>query len=235
MGYARQLGSLVVMAGFLVLTTATKQKRSEPAPDAAAASGSSAITAPAADAAPNDVDPRAVASTLGCASKVANAGCSLLDDFATASTWTQFPLSDDVWFGETNGIGGIADGKKELLYLQVTRRAGGFSASAHTLIAEDPKSAQDAAKLLAATRLGNPLPTSAAGTFMRSSSGGAMLPLLRTRGASQTLVQTPPQVFIRAKGDRVLIVEYTGNFLAHESAKGPGSALAWVGEVYRLR
>jgi hypothetical protein len=59
--------------------------------------------------------------------------------------------------------------------------------------------------------------------------------IVKTSGRSQALSQKPMQVYLRAKGDRLLLVEHTGNFLGHEPGKGPGSALAWVAELHRLR
>src|SRR5260221_14471884 len=98
MRWARQVGSLAVIAGFLAFTTAT----SKPKKSTGEASTPSALPSSTASAGPADVDPAAVWAALGCASKAGNVGCKLLDEFAAAATPE---LGDAVWFGETNAIG----------------------------------------------------------------------------------------------------------------------------------
>jgi hypothetical protein len=230
----RQVGSLIVMAGFLAFTTATSKpkKGSGTEQDAAASSA----TAPLQPAAPLDIDPAAISAKLGCDSKPANVGCGLLREFDLASAFVDLPLANAVWFGESHAIGGLADGKKELFFFQASGSSAGFVGSARTLVPENTKEAQDAAKLLFATKSGAGLPGSAAAEFMRNSVPfGGRKPIVRTRGKSQVLAGTPTQVYIRLRGERLIIVEHTGNFLSHESAKGPGSALAWVSELFPMR
>jgi hypothetical protein len=237
MSRARQVGSLLVMAGFLAFTTATSKPRKDVEGGAAEASAplSTAPTSTSTQAAPPpDVDPTAIATTLGCDSKPGNVGCKLLKDFDTADVWSGLPIAETVWFGETNAIGGIADGKKVFFYLQVSGGPLGFTGAAHTLLPDNAREAQDAVKLLTATRLGSSVPNSEALKFMQTPSGGRRT-IVRTRGRSQAFAETPSVVFIRARGDRLLVVEHSGNFLSHESGKGPGSALAWVAELNLLR
>lgn len=242
MSLARNAGSLFVMAGFLALTTATsKPKKSNPGGDVDAAPVTPVPTAPTAPIAPKatspaDLEPLAVLVSLNCGAKPGNLGCRLLEEFQNADTWVDLPITETVWFGESHAIGGIADGKKELFFLQVGGSSAGFSGAARTLLPDNAREAQDAFKLLAATRAGAALPNSEAAKFMRTATPPAgKRPIVKTRGKSQAFLQTPTQVYIRAKGDRLLLVEHTGNFLSHESAKGPGSALAWVAELHRLR
>jgi hypothetical protein len=233
MSRARQVGSLLVMAGFLAFTTATSKPKKDV--DSGAADAAPAPTSTATqNTSPADVDPIAIATTLGCESKPGNVGCKLLKEFDSADTWVGLPIAETVWFGETNAIGGIADGKKEFFYVQVSGGPLGSTGAAHTLLPDNAREAQDAVKLLTATRLGNTVPNSEAWKFMKTPSGGRRT-ILKTRGKSQTFAETPPAVFIRARGDRLVIVEHTGNFIAHESGKGPGSARAWVAELHLLR
>jgi hypothetical protein len=233
MSRARQVGSLLVMAGFLAFTTATSKPKKDV--DSGAADGAPPPTSSSTqNTSPADIDPIAIATTLGCDSKPGNVGCKLLKDFDAADTWVGLPIAETVWFGETNAIGGIADGKKEFFYLQVSGGPLGFTGAARTLLPDNAREAQDAAKLLTATRLGTTVPNSEALKFMKTPSDGRRT-ILKTRGKSQSLSETRPQVFIRARGDRVFIVEHTGNFISHESGKGPGSALAWVAELNLLR
>jgi hypothetical protein len=233
MSRARQVGSLLVMAGFLAFTTATSKPKKDVDSGAADAAPSPSSTS-TLNTSPADIDPNAIATTLGCDSKPGNIGCKLLKDFDAADTWVGLPIAETVWFGETNAIGGIADGKKEFFYLQVSGGPLGFTGAAHTLLPDNAREAQDAVKLLTATRLGSTVPSSEALKFMKTPSGGRRT-ILKTRGKSQSLSETPPQVFIRARGDRLFIVEHTGNFISHEGGKGPGSALAWVAELNLLR
>jgi hypothetical protein len=231
MSRARQVGSLLVMAGFLAFTTATSKPKKDTsgAPDAAAAAPSaSASTSPA------DVDPLAISTTLGCSGKPGNAGCRLLREFDVAETWVDLPVVETVWFGESFAIGGLADGKSELFFLQASGGPLGFSGAARTLLPDNAREAQDAFKLLTATRSGGTVPNSEALKFMRTAVA-AKRTIVKTRGKSQAFADTPTQVYIRAKGDRLLVVEHTGNFLSHEQGKGPGSSLAWVAELFRLR
>jgi hypothetical protein len=231
MSRARQVGSLLVMAGFLAFTTATSKPKKDggAAPDAASAAPSaSQSTSPA------DVDPTQIASTLGCSGRPGNVGCRLLKEFEGADTWVDLPVVETVWFGESHAIGGLADGKSELFFFQASGGPLGFSGAAQTLLPDNAREAQDAFKLLAATRAGGTVANSEALKFMRTPASGRRT-IVKTRGKSQALAETPTQVFVRAKGDRLLVVEHTGNFLAHETGKGPGSALAWVAELFRLR
>lgn len=228
---------MLLMAGFLGLTTATSKPKKDASPDAGAAIPPPAPPAPApTSTSPADIDPLAILLTLNCGSKPGNAGCRLLEEFQSADVWVDLPITETVWFGESNAIGGLADGKKELFFLQVGGSAAGFSASARALLPDNAREAQDAFKLLAATKTGGSVPNSEAAKFMKAASPAATKrSIVKTRGKSQAFLQTPAQVYIRAKGDRLLLVEHTGNFLAHDSAKGPGSALAWVAELHRLR
>lgn len=232
MSRARQVGSMLVMAGFLAFATATSKPKKDPAGGDAAA----AAPPPPTSTSPDDIEPLRIFVTLGCAAKPANAGCALLKEFETAATWVALPISDEVWFGEAHAIGGIADGKKELFFFQVGVTPAGVVGSARTLLPDNAREAQDAAKLLAATRAGLAVPSSQAATFMKTSSPPAgRRNIVKSRGTSQAFAQTPTQIFIRAKGDRLLLVEHTGNFLGHDTPKGPGSALAWVSELFLVR
>ena len=232
---ARQVGSLLVMAGFLAFTTGTSRKDKEPKRDAdSGVDAPPAASSASVNAAPADIDPTTVSLTLGCAGRAGNAGCALLREFDSADPLVNLPSVETVWFGESHAIGGLADGKSELFYVQVNSGALGLTGASRTLLPDNAHEAQDAFKVLAAARAGTTVQNSEALTFMKTPLDGKRT-IVKTRGKSQAFAETPPQVFIRAKGDRLLVVEHTGNFIAHESGKGPGSALAWVAELFRLR
>lgn len=234
MSRARQVGSLLVMAGFLAFTTATSRPKKDAGGEGGADATAPAVSATSTNGPPADVDPVAISATLGCTGRPGNAGCALLREFDGADIWADLPVVETVWFGESHAIGGLADGKSELFFVQVNGGPLGFTGTARTLLPDNAREAQDAFKLLAATRAGTTLPNSDALKFMKTPVDGKRT-IVRTRGKSQAFAETPTQIFIRAKGDRLLIVEHTGNFLAHENGKGPGSALAWVSELFRLR
>ena len=85
-------------------------------------------------------------------------------------------------------------------------------------------------------KVNSTVPNSEALKFMRGvTPSNVRKGIAKTRGRSQTFLQSSVPIYIRAKGDRLLIVEFSGSLLGHESAKGPGSALAWVGELFRFR
>jgi hypothetical protein len=236
MSRARQVGSLLVMAGFLALTTATSKPKKDTDATPSATPPVAPVPTPSASASagPADVDPNAIATTLGCEGRPGNVGCKLLKDFETADAWSGSPVPETVWFGESNAIGGIADGKKEFFYLQASGGPLGFTADVHTLMPDNAREAQDAVKLLTALRLGSTVPGSKALEYMKIPASGRRT-IVKTNGKSQVLATTPPQVFIRQRGDRLYVVEHNGNFIAHETGKGPGSALAWVAELIMLR
>jgi hypothetical protein len=237
---ARQIGSLLVMAGFLAFTTATSRPKKDTNSDAdGGADGTNGTSVPApstsaANAPPPDVDPTTIAQALGCAARAGNAGCALLREFDAAGPLFDLPSVETVWFGETHAIGGLADGKAEMFYLQISSGALGLTGAGRTLLPDNAHEAQDAFKVLAAARAGTPVASSDAAAFMKTPLDGKRT-IVKTRGKSMAFAETPPQVFIRAKGDHLLVVEHTGNFIAHQSGKGPGSALAWVAELFRLR
>jgi hypothetical protein len=95
------------------------------------------------------------------------------------------------------------------------------------------KEKDDSTKLLAATKIGGTIPNSEAAKFMRTAPPpGGMHALVKTLGKSHTLRDT--SVFLRKRGDRVLMVEYSGTPLGH-GGSNPTSADGWAGEVWRLR
>ncbi|HSO32823.1 MAG TPA: hypothetical protein VLT33_09905 [Labilithrix sp.] len=221
------------MIGFVAFTTATSKPKkndagSRPAPDPPSTPTSPLSTTPA------DLDVNALNLTLACAAKPTNPGCRLLKEFDFGETWVDLPALDTLWYGEINGIGGVADAKKELYFLQAGAGSGGFFGAARTLTADNAKELADAQKLLAAVKVNSTVPNSEALKFMRGATpSNVRKGIAKTRGRSQTFLQSSVPTYIRAKGDRLLIVEFSGSLLGHE--KGPGSALAWVGELFRVR
>jgi hypothetical protein len=231
----RKVASCAVMVGFMAMNAGTSKPRPAGLDGAAtAAAATSATTTATATAAttPPDVDVGAMRTTLACGAKATLAGCKLLDDFDGADEWRDVPTADTVFYGETNGIGGAGDGQKEFFFLQVEAVPGSIQGAARTLIPETPKEKDDCTKLLAATRAGNALAGSPAVTFMRGRPPGKHT-VVKSAGKSQTLSGT--HVFMRRKGDRVLIVEYLNGVALGHGGKTNVQANGWVAELFLLR
>ena len=239
MSRARSVGSFLVMLGFVAFTTATSKPKKNDA-------GTTTTNTPTFDppstptppinAIPVDVDLATLNIVLSCNAKPTNPGCRLIKEFDAADVWFDLPVVDTLWYGEINGVSGAAEGKKELFFVQAGSGSGGFFGAARTLTADNPKELGEAQKLLTAVKLGTTLPNNDALRFMRGATPlNVRRGIARTRGRSQTFLQNPIPVYIRAKGDRLLIIEFSGSFIGHGGGKGPGSALAWVGELFRVR
>jgi hypothetical protein len=237
MSRARQVGSLLVIIGFSAFTMATSKPKKE---TSSSSSGESFTPAPptpttTSPISPVDIDALVVHTTLGCNGRAGNPGCKLLKEFDTADVWVDLPV-DQLYFGETFAIGGVADGKKELFFFLAASGAGRFVGSARTLFTDNAKEAADAQKLLTASKAGTAVANSEAAKFMHTAApAGGSRTIVKTRGRSQALLQFPTQVYIRAKGDHILVVEFTGAPLGHDSTRGPGPALGWVSELFRVR
>jgi len=236
MSRARNVGSLLVMLGFVAFTTATSKPKKNDAGSTTNTPDPLTRPTPPLNATPVDVDLTTMNIVLGCNAKPTNPGCRLLKEFEVADPWLDLPVIDTLWYGEINGIGGAAEGKKELFFVQAGSGSGGFFGAARTLAPDNPKELADALKLLAAVKVNSTVPNSDARKFMAAATPlNVRRGIVRTRGRSQTFLQNPVPFYLRAKGDRLLIVEFSGSFIGHETAKSPGSALAWVGELFRVR
>jgi hypothetical protein len=224
------------MIGFVAFTTATSKPKKNDAGTTTTTPDPLSTPTPPLNTTPADVDLTTLNIVLSCNAKPTNPGCKLLKEFEVADVWFDLPVVDTLWYGEVNGISGAAEGKKELFFVQAGSGSGGFFGAARTLTADNPKELADAQKLLAAVKVNSTVPGSDALRFMRTATPlNVRRGIAKTRGRSQTFLQNPVPVYLRAKGDRLLIVEFSGSFIGHETAKGPGSALAWVGELFRVR
>lgn len=231
---ARHVASFFVVLGFTVMLAATsKPKKGDDAPPTATATAKNA-PALAGAGVPADVDIVLVTTASGCDKKPTHAGCKLLKEFDAADPYVDMPKTKVVWYGESYGLGGAGDGKVEPFFVQVAPTSAGFGASARSLIPENAKEKKDAADLLAAVKAGRAQPTSAAADFMRNAAPPhGMLNVVLTKGRSHVLVDTPPKVFLRRTGNRLLVLEYSGSPLGHDSAGG-AAASAWIAETWLL-
>lgn len=224
-----------MMVGFLALTTATSKPKKTSSFDAGTVTPTvpTTVATPTSEplgASPADVDVVQINNSLGCSRTSTKPNCRLLTEFDDATTWSDMPILDSVWFGESIGIGGDADGKKDFFFMQI----GAGSTPATFLAAEaslDPgneKEKQEATRLLWTTKAGGAAPNSEVAKFMRRHSLDRKL-VQMTRGKSHKLQGIT--VFVRKKGPRVLLVEYNnGSTITHTI----GGAKAWVAELWKL-
>jgi hypothetical protein len=222
MSRTRPLLSLAVIALFLGFTTASSKPKKEDA---------TTSDAPAVA----DLDLAALTKTLGCDKKPTHAGCKLLAEFGGASAALDLSGADSVWYGETVGIGGAADGKTDFYFLQVGTQGGLLKGSARSLLPENPKETDDATRLLAATKGGSSLPSSDAAKFIRTATPPrGKETISKTHGTSSKL--SASSHYVRRSGDRLLIVEYDGTPIDHGTANiHRPSGDAWVAELWKLR
>lgn len=229
----RHVASALILASFLAFNTATSKgpSSSSSSPSPASSVGGSLSSVP-------DVNIGSLRASLGCDKNPSLEGCRVLTDFEGADPLTALPSEGrDVWYGESHGLGGAANGNKELFFLQLENSSGSTAGSARSLIPENPTETADATTLLATVKRGAAAPKrSPAADFMRTAASPKGPHMLQaTMGKSATLADpSGVKVFLRQKGDRVLIVEWEkGNLLGH--AKGGAGAVAWCAELWKLK
>ena len=228
----RAFASFGVIAGFTLMLAATSKPKGESSGStssgATGTSGGTSITNPA------DIDLVLVTSVTGCDKKTTSVGCKLLKDFDQADTYVDMPASKVVWYGESYALV-TTDGTKEPFFANIEKTATGFGGAARSLIPENPKEKKDADDLLAASKSARAVPTSEAAKFMRSvAPPGGLRNIVKTKGRSHAFVEAPTKVYLRRIGDRLLILEYSGSPLGHDSAGGV-VATAWISQTWILK
>ncbi len=227
----RKVGTLTLMAGFLVLTTATSKPK-KTGSSTSSSSSSSSSSSGTYNNRPSDLDVILLNSVLGCSRSSVRPGCKLLQEFDDASTWVDVPAAESVYYGETIGIGDVMDGKRLYYFLQIGAGGPGqFTGAARELYPDNQKERDDAARLLLAVHVGSTAPGSEAAKFMHTSqptTGRSVLTL--TNGKSHKLGLT----YLRKKGNRVLFVEYSGGSPLGDPNRPGRTATAWVGELFKL-
>lgn len=228
---SRHIASLFVVIGFTVMLAATSKPKKDDAPPQPTAKNAPVVPGVGV---PVDIDIVNVTMATGCDKKPAHAGCKLLRDFDGAEPYVDMPKTKVVWYGESIGLGGAGDAKVEPFFVQVAPTQAGFGASARSLIPENAKEKKDAADLLAAVKVGHSIPASEAAAFMRNATPPhGMLNVVLTKGRSHALVETPTKVYLRRTGNRLLVLEYSGSPLGHDSAGG-AVASGWIAETWLL-
>lgn len=247
----RHLGGLAVLGAFLAFNTATSKAPSPglgPGPTPVYADAAAVEAAPPAHSSAKDLDVPAATSAL-CTGR-AGEPCRILGEFATATELKDLPATgQDVWFGFSYAIGGSADKKRELFFLQIQRgytpspeptldpAVLDVSGSARALVPDDATEEKDAVALLMALRKGDPAPAgNKAAEYMRTNAPKDWRAMVKTTGASIGVLTGTgePHVFVRKAGARVLVVEYDGGKLLGHVDKGI-TAKAWIAELWKLK
>src|SRR5688572_18295301 len=162
----RHAASALVLASFLAFNTATSKSGSS-----GSSTSSSTVGPVGTPSSTPDLNISSVQSALGCAAKPSSQGCRILNEFDGADPLTALPSSGrDVWYGESYGVGGSADDKRELFFLQLEKTPSGERlGSARSLIPENAGEVTDANAVLSAARRGASSPKgSRAADFMRT-------------------------------------------------------------------
>lgn len=246
----RHLATTAVLGAFLALNTATS-KRPVPGggPGPAPVYADAAIAAPAlphATAADLDV----AAATRALCTGRAGDPCRILAEFASATELKELPATgQDVWFGFSYALGGTADKRRELFFLQIQRgytpspdpaldsAVLDVSGSARTLTPDGAAEDKDAIALLMALRKGDPAPpANKAAEYMTTNAPKQWRAIVGTAGGSLALLTdaSAPHIFVRKSGKRVLVVEYDRGKLFGHADKGL-FAKAWCAELYKLQ
>ncbi|MBX3233112.1 MAG: hypothetical protein KIT84_13160 [Labilithrix sp.] len=232
----RDVLSFAVLAGFTSMLAGTSKSKStspEPAPSAAALPAETSMTVEKMATQP-DVSLAAVSVLARCATEKTHPACRLLKDFEAAPTYTE-TAATVLWFGESIGIGGAGDTTKEPLFVTLELSPSGLAGAARVLLYDDAAERKDGDALLAAVKQGKTIPTSKAAKLMRTAPpANGPLKLAKTKGRSLAFVETPPKVYVRKSGDRLLVLEYDpDSSLAHDSRSL--SAKAWIAEAWLVR
>jgi hypothetical protein len=251
MDWKRHLGSAAVLAAFLAFNTATSKAPSGSSGGSSGGSGTSTVTGKTSSA--PDLDIGNTSAALGCVGGAAaggkkSEGCRVLNDFVSAGPLADLPTSGEkVWVGYSYAVGGSGDGKREYFFLQLKPgrtsplaplpddAALDISGAARSLLPENPAEERDTGALVTALRAGSPAPAgNAAAAFVRTARPpDGYRSVVRTTGASVAIMSPGPlYAYIRKIDNRVLVIEYDGNLLAHKS--GGAQAKAWCSELWAL-
>jgi hypothetical protein len=242
MDWKRHASSIAILAGFLGLTTATQQRRSE-----FDATPSPPIPVAPVVATPKDLDVDAAIKALGCTGKHTDA-CRILEEFKTATTPTDFPKTgQDLWVGESFPLKGAAGVDREPNFLQLqpgaianatipTSALLDVQGSMRSLIPDNATEKADSDAVLDALRHKRPVPKgSKAIDYMRTSPPKSGFRTMLRAGTSVGMLvdRAYTYSYYRVSGDRLLVVEYdSGAPLTHMTG-GP-SAEAWCTELWKV-
>lgn len=205
----RTLLSLAVVMAFALMSTATSRP-------------------PKSSATIPDLDLDRVRAAAGCAGN-ATAGCRLLEEFAAAAAYDP-PKNEAFWYGETIGLDGTTEVRSPF-YLRISDAGGG----ARAVILDRQKYVDDASALLVATKEGRAVFGNEVAAIVRGPFPGGAKELVRTNGRSVSFATTPPRVYIRKSGARVLILEYDGQPFGYERfGSEPRKVSVWIAETWPL-
>lgn len=228
--------SFAVVCGFTLMLAGTSKSKTDnsstpPPPTPTSNTNPTPTTQPVSGS--PDVDLTTVNALVGCP-KSGHPACRLLTDFALGTPYNDTPASPNnvVWYGETTGMGGAGNFKKEFFFVQVEGTPSGPNASPRSLIPGNAKETKEASDLVAALRNNKPLPNNSALTYIKTTGGSNMKPLMKSAGTSTEFqTELPRMTYMRRNGNRLLILEYTGTSLGH-GGTGATSANGWIAETW---
>ena len=203
---------------------------------------------------PKDLDVEDRTSSVKCKSDDDRKGCSCLADFDKAKTFDDFP--DDgstLWVGRTYALGGSGDGTKQYFFMQL--KAGkaedeaietaklkaeavlDFKGSVHALFPENDDEETDAKAVVKAASSGGKVDKeSEAVKFMRGlKPDHGYAPFAKTKGVSKLLGDEHGTAYLRADGDRALLVEAGEGEIDMGWKKKKLSAKLFCSELWKVR
>jgi hypothetical protein len=228
--------SFAVVCGFTLMlagTSKSKQDASNPPPPPTTPTSTPTLTPTNQLSGAPDVDLKVVDALVGCP-KSGHPACRLLTDFALGTPYNDTPASpnDVVWYGETIGLGGPGNMKKEYFFVQVEGTPDGPNASPRSLIPGNAKETKEASDLVAALRSNKPLPQNSALSYIKTTGSTNMKRLMKSGGTSTEFqTELPRMTYMRRIGNRLLVLEYTGSSLGH-GGNGAVSANGWIAETW---
>ncbi|MGZ5969711.1 MAG: hypothetical protein ACXWP4_18690 [Polyangiales bacterium] len=203
---------------------------------------------------PKDVDVDAVLSDVKCKSDDDRKGCSCLREFDSAKAFDDLP--DDggsTWVGRTYALGGSGDGTKQYFFLQLKSGKADddtiesaklkadavldVKASARALFPENDDEEADAKSLVKAASGGAKAPKdSEAAKFVRTSKPeNGYHPVAKTKGKSKIIAEEHGAAYMRADGDRLLLVEAGEGDINMGDKKKKLTAKAFCTELWKVR
>lgn len=226
--WRRHLAAAGVLGFFLMLNTATSSPRRTPLPPWDAGAG--AVDAAIVDAGPDSIgamlepDDGTIRAMIGCVA-AKKEGCRIFDDFVsgTLPKTATLPKERAVWFGKAYGVGGKGDGKTVFAFLAAenTGRKGAYEQL-------EEVDGPDAEALFGRVSKGSAAGASVAFGFMKGATPSDGFHPLMPAAVSLRIRAAVP-AWVRQKGDRWIVLEYTGSPIAKH---GGVEALAWLAELW---
>lgn len=183
---------------------------------------------------PADLDVEETLGSVKCKKNDERKGCECLRDFESAKAFEGVP--DDgqtTWVGRTYAVGGSGDGKKQYFFAQFKPGKG----NVRVLFPENDDEEADAKALVKAVSSGEKAPkNSEAAKFVKTATPEhGYSDIAQTKGTSLKLDADEGIAYLRADGDRLLVVEASDGELAMTFKDQKLSAKVFCSELWKLR